>query len=65
MTKKINIKESLARLEKISEWFQKEKDLDVEEGLAKVKEAAVLVRELKERMKEVENEFEEIKKSLN
>jgi len=65
MTKKINIKESLGKLEAIVNWFEKQSDVDVEEGLEKVKEGAVLIKELKGRLKEVENEFQEIKASLD
>ncbi|MFA6006232.1 MAG: hypothetical protein WC764_00660 [Candidatus Paceibacterota bacterium] len=62
--KKQNIKESLDKLEKISSWFEEQKDIDVEAGLEKVKTAAVLIKDLKSRLKDVENEFEEVKKEL-
>lgn len=65
MTKKINIKEKLGKLEEIASWFEKQRDLDVEEGLKKVREGNVLVKELRERLREVENEFEELKKDLD
>lgn len=65
MTKKINIKEKLGKLEEIASWFEKQKEVDVEEGLKKVKEGNALVKELRERLKEVENEFEELKKGLD
>jgi len=64
MTKK-GIKEKLSELEQIASWFEKQKDVDVEEGLKRVKEGAVLIKDLKERLREVENEFEEIKKDLD
>ena len=64
MAKKINIKESLGKLEQIVSWFEKQAEVDVELGLEKVKEGAVLIKDLKGRLKEVENEFEEIKKDL-
>ena len=64
MTKKTSITESLAKLEKIAEWFEHEREVDVEEGLKKVKEGALVVKELKERLKEAENEFTEIRKEL-
>jgi len=64
MTKK-SIKEKLSELEQIAAWFEKQKDVDVEEGLKRVKEGAVLIKDLKERLREVENEFEEIKKGLD
>ncbi|HEY9583020.1 MAG TPA: exodeoxyribonuclease VII small subunit [Candidatus Paceibacterota bacterium] len=65
MTKKINIKEKLGKLEEIVSWFDKQKEVDVELGLQKVKEGNMLVKELRERLKEVENEFEELKKDLD
>ncbi|HEY4514680.1 MAG TPA: exodeoxyribonuclease VII small subunit [Candidatus Paceibacterota bacterium] len=65
MTKKTNIKEQLGKLEEIARWFEKEKDVDVEEGMKKVKEGSVLIKELREHLREVENEFEEIKKDLD
>lgn len=65
MTKKINIKEKLGKLEEIAGWFEKQREVDVEEGLRKVKEGNTLVKELRERLREVENEFEEVKKGLD
>ncbi len=62
--KKNEIGESLKKLESIAEWFEKESELDVEEGLKKVREGAELIKELKSRLAEVSNEFEEIKKEL-
>jgi exonuclease VII small subunit len=64
MSPKNNIKESLDKLESIVAWFDTQKEADVEEGLKKVKEGAVLIKALKERLKETENEFLEIKKEL-
>ena len=61
---KTKISESLSKLEGIVEWFENQKDVDVEEGLKKVKEGAGLIKNLKSRLKEVENEFEEIKKGI-
>ena len=63
--KKINIKEKLSKLEEIASWFEKQKEVDVEEGLRRVKEGNALVKELRERLREVENEFEELKKDLD
>lgn len=62
---KDSISKKLAELERIVQWFQEQEELDVEAGLEKVKLGAVLVRELKEKLKKTENEFEEIKKELN
>jgi len=62
--KKINISESLGKLEGIVSWFEKQKDVDVEKGLKKVKEGVVIIKALKARLKEVETEFKEIKQDL-
>ncbi len=61
---KTKISESLSKLEGIVEWFENQKDVDIEEGLKRVKEGAGLIKNLKLRLKEVENEFEEIKKEI-
>ena len=63
-TKGETIQEQLKELEDIAGWFEKESDFDVEEGLKKVKEGAVLVKKLKDRIKEVENEFHELEVDL-
>ena len=62
--KKINISESLKKLESIADWFEKEEEVDVELGLEKVKEGVELIKSLKDRLREVENEFNEIKKGI-
>lgn len=64
MAKSNDIGESLKKLEAIATWFEKESEIDVEEGLKKVREGATLIKELKGRLAEVTNEFEEIKKEL-
>jgi exonuclease VII small subunit len=60
-----NLNNSLKRLTEITEWFDNQEEIDVEEGLSKVKEAVSLIKASKERLKKVENEFEEIKKELD
>ena len=57
-----NLNANLKRLAEITEWFDGRAEIDVEEGLEKVKEAVSLIKMSKTRLKEVENEFEEIKK---
>jgi len=67
MTKKNdkeNISQSLEKLEQIIQWFDGQEQVDVQQGLDKVREGAVLVKELRGRLKEVENEFQELKKDL-
>lgn len=64
METKEKISDALRRLETLARWFDTQKELDVEEGLKKVKEGTVLIRELKTKLQKVENEFREIKKEL-
>ncbi|MCX6760840.1 MAG: exodeoxyribonuclease VII small subunit [Candidatus Nealsonbacteria bacterium] len=60
-----NLNSNLKRLSEITEWFDNQEEIDVEEGLNKVKEAVGLIKASKERLKAVENEFEEIKKEMD
>jgi exonuclease VII small subunit len=62
---KKNLNKNLKRLSDIAEWFENQEEIDVEEGLDKVKEAAELIKISKERLKEIENEFEEIKRTID
>ncbi len=55
----------LGKLEKIVQWFEAQDQIDVEEGLKRVKEGAELIKDLKQKIRKVENEFEEIKKDLS
>lgn len=64
MEKKINLNETLKKLEAISQWFDSQREVDVEEGLKKVKEGAELIKASKARLSEIENEFEEVKKGM-
>ena len=59
-----NLNDSLKRLAEITEWFDNQEEIDVEEGLKKVKTAVELIKTSKERLKSIENEFEEIKKGV-
>ena len=61
---KTNLSESLKKLEEIAKWFELQEEIDVEKGLEKVKEGARLIKASKERLKKVENEFEEIKREM-
>ena len=60
-----NLNKNLKRLAEITEWFDNQEEIDVEEGLKKVKEAVGLIKSSKSRLKEIENEFEEIKKEID
>ncbi|MFH1744925.1 MAG: hypothetical protein ABH881_02025 [bacterium] len=63
-TDKINLNDQLKKLSEIADWFDQQEQVDVEEGLKKVKEAALLIKASKKRLAEVENEFEEIKRDI-
>lgn len=62
--KQNTIKDELKELEDIASWFEKGTELDVEEGLEKVKRGAELAKSLKGRLEEVENEFREVEAEL-
>lgn len=59
-----NLTESLKKLEAIAEWFDEQQDIDVEEGLTKVKEAAGLIKSSKARLAAIENEFQAIEREV-
>jgi exodeoxyribonuclease VII small subunit len=63
--KKINLKESLGKLNSIVEWFDEQEEVDVEIGLEKVKEGAELIKVCRKRLSEVENEFKEIQREID
>lgn len=54
----------MKKLRAITAWFEAQEEIDVEKGLEKVKEGAGLIKSSRERLKELENEFEEVKKKL-
>ncbi len=60
-----NLTDNLKRLSAITDWFDNQEKVDVEEGLKKVKQAAELIKVSKGRLKAIENEFEEIKKEID
>ncbi len=63
-TDDIHITKALKELADIAEWFESTGEVDIEEGLKKVKRAAVLLKTSRERLQEAKNEFDEIKKGL-
>lgn len=65
MMEELNLTKILKRLEEINVWFDQQQELDIEQGLEKVKEGMLLVKTSRQRLKQIENEFEEIKKDLN
>lgn len=65
MADEVNLTEALQKLEQIADWFDGQSEVDVEEGLVKVKEAAQLIKDSKARLASVENEFKEIEKEMS
>jgi exodeoxyribonuclease VII small subunit len=63
-TKNTNINETLKKLAQIVSWFEDQAEIDVEKALENVKEGAQLIKSSRERLKEIENEFKEIKKGI-
>jgi len=61
---KFNIKESLKKLKEIVDWFDNQEEMDIEAGLEKVKDAFEIIKNSKKKLKEIENEFEKIKKEV-
>lgn len=61
---KMNLSESLKKVQEIIAWFDSQEEVDVEKGLEKIKEGTVLIKESRTRLKEIENEFEVVKKDL-
>lgn len=60
----VNLTESLAELNAIVGWFDEQENVDVEQGLEKVREAAKLIKDSKTRLAQIENEFKEIEKEM-
>jgi exonuclease VII small subunit len=63
MAKK-TLADSLEKIQEIISWFDNQEEVDVEMGLDKMKEGAKLIKESRERLQEIENEFEVVKKDL-
>ncbi len=61
---KVNLSESLKKVQDIIRWFDNQEEVDVEKGLEKIKEGTELIKTSKARLKEIENEFEVVKKEL-
>lgn len=54
----------MQKLEAITEWLENQEEADVEKALEKIKEGAALIKASRTRLRDVENEFEEVKKDL-
>ena len=60
-TKKIDFAKAFSELEEITEWFETEDQLDLDEGLKRFERGLSLAAELKKKLSEVENKVQEIK----
>ncbi len=60
-----NIDETLKKLEGIAGWFEKQREPNLEEGLKKIEEAALLLVASRKRLGEIENRFDEVKKMVD
>ena len=56
-----DLKKYLEDIKRISDWFEEQEEIDLEEALIKIREAGELIKLSKDRLGEVENEFNEIK----
>lgn len=63
--KKTDLNYSLEELRKIVAWFENSENVDIEEGIKKVKEGAEHLKNAKQQLKEIDNEFKEVEKLLN
>ncbi|HEY5221250.1 MAG TPA: hypothetical protein VIJ29_03880 [Candidatus Paceibacterota bacterium] len=59
-----DLKKYLEDIKKISDWFEEQEEIDLEEALVKIREAGELIKLSKDRLVEVENEFKEIKTKI-
>lgn len=61
---KFNFTKAYQEVEEINNWFQDE-DIDLDEALKKFQRGMDLIEKCKERLKNAENKFEEIKKKYS
>jgi len=60
-----NLSENLKELAEISNWFDAQEEIDIENGLEKVKRASELIKASKNRLTAIENQFHEIKRDID
>jgi exonuclease VII small subunit len=59
-----NITDIMQELRTITEWFDAQDELDVEQGIEKMRHGAELIKKGRSRLEALENVFEEIRKDL-
>jgi exodeoxyribonuclease VII small subunit len=60
----INFAKAFEELEEITRWFDSQDQLDLDNGLKQFERGLELASELKQKLSEVENKVEEIKKKF-
>lgn len=60
MKKQFDFAKAMKELEEINQWFQEE-DIDLDAGLEKLKRGKELITACRERLKDVENQFVQIR----
>ncbi len=63
-TQPFDLKEAMDELRHIAQWFDMQDNFDLEQSLVHLKKGAQIVSQAKKRLKDIENEFEEIKKEI-
>lgn len=61
----VNLTKSLTELQEIVTWFEEQDNVDVEQGLDKIREAAKLIKGSKLRLSQIQNEFKEIENEMD
>ena len=61
--KSFDFAKAIEELEEINRWFQNE-EIDLDAGLSKFRRGLELIKKSRERLRQVENEFKEIKKEF-
>lgn len=61
----VNLTKSLTELQEIVTWFEEQDNVDVEQGLDKIREAAKLIKGSKLRLSQIQNEFKEIENEID
>ncbi len=60
-----NLNEYLKEIGNITEWFNSQTEIDLEEAMKKVSEAGELITKSKEKLADVENSFQKIEKEIS
>lgn len=62
--KEMDFASAFEELEHITQWFDSQEQVDLDEGLKKFERGLLLANELKKKLNEVENKVEEIKRKF-